>query len=214
MLRKKKMAEEKRTRASLNARRRGMSATANTAKTLSTERVRKFRQKKAAGKEEEERIKMLSKERSRRYRDKKRAGLLTGQSAIQTVSPSSSTFQSRMAKKRAVDKTKNVLPKTPEKKVEIIKNLVCSPQTRKALHEEGLVKSPEEEKEVEALKAMATDLSGAIEVLKHDKKKESQAAFGAMKSLASLWRNCEEEKTYLFSFKAGFSQQAVNQQGH
>lgn len=39
-------------------------------------------------------------------------------------------------------------------------------------------------KEVEALRAMATDLSGAIEVLKHDKKKESQAAFGAMKSLA------------------------------
>jgi len=31
-----------------------MSATANTAKTLSTERVRKFHQKKAAGKEEEE----------------------------------------------------------------------------------------------------------------------------------------------------------------
>lgn len=77
-----------------------------------------------------------------------------------------------------MDKTKNILPKTPEKKVEIIKNLVCSPQTRKALHEEGLVK------EVEALRAMATDLSGVIEVLKHDKKKESQAAFGAMKLLA------------------------------
>jgi len=67
-----------------------------------------------------------------------------------TVSPGSSsspsTFQSSMAKKRAVDKTKNILPKTPEKKVEIIKNLVCSPQTRKALHEKGLVKSLKEER--------------------------------------------------------------------
>ena len=63
-------------------------------------------------------------------------------------------------------------------------NLVCSPQTRKVLHEKGLVTSPKEEKEVEALRAMATDLSGAINVLKHDKKRERQAAFGAMKSLA------------------------------
>ena len=184
---KSKMAEEKRPRASSNTGRRGRTATA-TAKTLSTERVRKFRLKKAAEKEEEERRKRLSKERSRRYRDKKLAGVLTGQSVMPTVSPGSSfspsTFQSRMAKKRAVDKTKSVLPKTPEKKVEIITNLVCSPRTRKALHEKGLVKSPEEEKEVEALRAVATDLSGAIKVLKHDKKKESQAAFGAMKSLA------------------------------
>ena len=63
-------------------------------------------------------------------------------------------------------------------------NLVCSPQTRKVLHEKGLVTSPKEEKEVEALRAMATDLSGAINILKHDKKRGRQAAFGAMKSLA------------------------------
>ena len=63
-------------------------------------------------------------------------------------------------------------------------NLVCSPQTRKALHEKGLVTSPEEEKEVEALRVVATGLSGAINVLKHDKKRESQAAFDTMKSLA------------------------------
>jgi len=73
-------------------------------------------------------------------------------------SSSPSAFQSRMAKKRAVDKTKNLLPKTPEKKVEILKNMGCSPQTRKALHEKGLVTSPKEENEVEALRAMATDL--------------------------------------------------------
>ena len=63
-------------------------------------------------------------------------------------------------------------------------NLVCSPQTRKVLHEKGLVTSPKEEKELEALRAMATDLSGAINVLKHNKKKKSQAPFNAMKSIA------------------------------
>ena len=137
-----------------------------------------------------------------------RNALVTGQSVMPTVSPGSSsspsTFQSRMAKKRAVDKTKNFLPKTPEKKVEIIKNLVCSPQTRKALHEQGLVKSPEEEKKVEALRVMATDLGSAINILKHDKKKENQAAFGAMKSLA--FGETVKNKRHLFSFKVGFSQ--------
>ena len=100
--------------------------------------------KKAAEKEEEQQRNRLSKKRLRRYHDKKRASVLTGQSMMPTVS--SRTFQSCMAKKRAVDKTKNVLTKTPEEKVEIIKNLVCSPQTRKALQERELVKSPEEEK--------------------------------------------------------------------
>ena len=63
-----------------------------------------------------------------------------------SVSPASS-FQSRMEKKRALDQTKNVLPQTPEKKVEIVENLVKSPRTRKALQKKGVVKSPEEEKE-------------------------------------------------------------------
>ena len=46
------------------------------------------------------------------------------------------------------------------------------------------MKSPEEEKEVEALRAVATDLSSALKVLKRDIKNEGRAAFGAMKSLA------------------------------
>ena len=47
-----------------------------------------------------------------------------------------------------------------------------------------MLTSPEEENEVETLRAMATDLSGAINVLKHNKKKKSQAPFNAMKSIA------------------------------
>ncbi|KAK2571199.1 hypothetical protein P5673_003764 [Acropora cervicornis] len=49
---------------------RSEAATA-TAKTSSTERVRKLHKKKAAEKEEEEQRKQLSKERSKRYHDKK-----------------------------------------------------------------------------------------------------------------------------------------------
>ena len=52
-----------------------------------------------------------------------------------------------MEKKRALVQTKNVLPQTPEKKVEIVENLVKSPRTRKALQKKGVVNSPEEEKE-------------------------------------------------------------------
>ena len=42
----------------------------------------------------------------------------------------------------------------------------------------------QEEKEVEALTAVATDRSSAIKILKRDNKIEGRAAFGAMKSLA------------------------------
>ena len=65
-----------------------------------------------------------------------------------------------MAKKRAVDKTKEALPQTPVKKVAVVERIVTSPRTRKALEKKGLMTSPEEEKEVVALKAIASDLSG------------------------------------------------------
>jgi len=89
-----------------------------------------------------------------------------------------------MGKKRAVDKTKKNLPKTPQKKVKLIENLVNSPRMKKALLKKGLVKSPEEEKEVEVLRVVASDLSSAIKVLKRNNKNEGRAAFNTMKSLA------------------------------
>lgn len=127
---------------------------------------------------------MQSRERSKNYQEQKRATTADEFTDEMSVSPTSS-FQSRMAKKRALDQTKNVLLQTPEKKVEIVENLVKSPQRRKALQKKGVVKSPEEEKGTEVLRALVSDLSGAIEVLKHEKKKRgSRAAFSAMKSLA------------------------------
>lgn len=93
-------------------------------------------------------------------------------------------FKSRMAKKRAVDKTRQTLPPTPSKRVVVVEKLVKSPQTRKSLKKKGLIKSPEEEKEIEALKAITSDPSSGIEHLKRNKKHEGRAAFRAIKSLA------------------------------
>jgi len=47
-----------------------------------------------------------------------------------------------------------------------------------------MVKSRKEEKEIEVLRAVASDLSSAIKVLKRNNKNEGRAAFNAMKSLA------------------------------
>ncbi|KAL9976804.1 hypothetical protein ACROYT_G014138 [Oculina patagonica] len=98
--------------------------------------------------------------------------------------PDMAVFKSRMANEGAVDKTRKVLPATPNKKVEVVEKLVQSPQTREALEKKGLIKSPEEEKEMEALRAITTDLTSGIKHLKRNKKSEGRAAFGAIKSLA------------------------------
>ena len=149
----------------------------------STARVRKFRQNKA---EKEEKKKAQSRERSKKYRNKKKAAeMMTETEEMDSVvTPDVAVFKSRMAKKRAVDKSRKALPATPSKKVEVVEKLVQSPQTRKALQKKGLIKSPEEEKEMEALRAITTDLSSGIKHLKRNNKKEGRAAFEAMKSLA------------------------------
>lgn len=149
----------------------------------STARVRKFRQNKA---EKEEKKKAQSRERSKKYRNKKKAAeMMTETEEMDSVvTPDVAVFKSQMAKKRAVDKSRKALPATPSKKVEVVEKLVQSPQTRKALQKKGLIKSPEEEKEMEALRAITTDLSSGIKHLKRNNKNEGRAAFGAMKSLA------------------------------
>lgn len=149
----------------------------------STARVRKFRQNKA---EKEEKKKAQSRERSKKYRNKKKAAeMMTETEEMDSVvTPDVAVFKSWMAKKRAVDKSRKALLATPSKKVEVVEKLVQSPQTRKALQKKGLIKSPEEEKEMEALRAITTDLSNGIKHLKRNNKNEGRAAFGAMKSLA------------------------------
>ena len=147
----------------------------------STARVRKFRQNKAEKKEKE---KAQSRERSKKYRAKKKAAEMIIETEETLPVETVGVFKSRMAKKRAVDKTRKALPATPSKKVEVVEKLVLSPQTRKSLEKKGLVKSPEEEKEMEALRAITSDLTSGIKHLKRNKKNEGRAAFGAIKSLA------------------------------
>lgn len=87
--------------------------------------------------------------------------------------------------------------------IELIENLVNSPQSRTVLQKKGLVKSPGEEKEVKGLKAVATDLSSTVKVLKRNHKNEGTAVVGALKSLA--FGETEKENTCLLSVKVGFS---------
>ena len=120
-------------------------------------------------------------------------------------------FKSRMAKKRAVDKTRKALPATPSKKVEVVEKLVLSPQTRRSLEKKGLVTSPEEEKEMEALRAITSDLTSGIRHLKRNKRNEGRAAFGAIKSLAFGERVKEKRLTSTVSKLVSLDRRSVSQ---
>jgi len=93
-------------------------------------------------------------------------------------------FQNRMAKKRAIGRAKKGLPDTPEKKAEITAAISKSPRTRKVLETRGLLKTPEEEKEVIALKALPGDLTQGLKDVKNDKSNKGRAVLGAAKSLS------------------------------
>ena len=74
-----------------------------------------------------------------------------------------------MAKKHGIEGAKKSLPDTLEKKAEIMAAISESPWTRKVLEKHGLMKTPEEEKEVIALKALASDLTQGLKVVKNYK---------------------------------------------
>ena len=52
------------------------------------------------------------------------------------------------------------------------------------LEKRGPVKTPEEEKELIALKALASDLSQGLKAVKNDKSNKGRAALGAAKTLS------------------------------
>lgn len=81
-------------------------------------------------------------------------------------------------------KVKAALPATPTKKAAVIKTLIKSPRTRKLLQDEGLTKTPEEEKDTEALKAFGSDISEGLQEVKRSGSNEKRAAFTTFKSLA------------------------------
>jgi len=56
------------------------------------------------------------------------------------------------------------------------------------LEEHGLIKTPEEEKEVIALKALAGDLTQGLKAVKNDMSNKGRAALGVAKSF--FWSKC------------------------
>ena len=90
-----------------------------------------------------------------------------------------------MARKRALKKTKESLPRTPEKKAELLQKIASSPRTRNVLVAKGSIRTPDEEKEVSALKAMAADISEGVEHMRKTGSKDNRAAYTSFKSVAS-----------------------------
>ena len=89
-----------------------------------------------------------------------------------------------MAKTRALKKTNEALPKTPEKKAALFEAISSSPRTRKILQKKGVIKCPEEMKETTALRALVADISEGADHVKKSRSKDKRAAFSAFKHLA------------------------------
>ena len=69
---------------------------------------------------------------------------------------------------------KTTLPASPAKKAAVLESLVSSPRTRKQLEKRGVVTTPEEQREVAKLKALASDISsGLAKVIKKSRAKRS-----------------------------------------
>lgn len=71
-------------------------------------------------------------------------------------------YKNSTAKKGGTDKVHAVLPGTPEKKAAILQSVIDNPKTRNILEEKGLIKTFQEDKEVKAVKALATDISEGL----------------------------------------------------
>ena len=111
---------------------------------------KKKKEKKDVDEERREKIRQQTRERVRRLQEKRREEIRQS-SDDDTANPSTPTFQNRMAKTRALKKTFQALPKSPEKKAELLEAISSSPRTRKILQKKGVIKSPEEMKETAAL---------------------------------------------------------------
>lgn len=136
-------------------------------------------QRKKDAMEKEKKTKALQRERAKRYREKmKISNTATKESSTSQEQPQ---FPNRMAKKRALDKVKKAMPSTPRKKANILLEMSNSPRTRKILVKKGAMRTPEDEKEVETLRAVAQDLNEGLNDIKSDKSNSGRAAYTAAK---------------------------------
>ena len=84
-----------------------------------------------------------------------------------------------MAKCRALKKTVEALPQTPEKRAELFQAISSSPRTETIMTEKGLIKTPEEIEEITSLRALAADISEGMQKIKTSKSKHLSQIFVA-----------------------------------
>ena len=115
-------------------------------------------------------IREQTRERVRKYRESQ-----TQENNVEEIlGGGAATFPNRTSKKRATDKVKTTLPASPAKKAAVLESLVSSPRTRKQLEKTGVVTTPEEQRGVAKLKALASDISsGLAKVIKKSRAKRS-----------------------------------------
>lgn len=107
-----------------------------------------------------------------------------GEESGLSTSPEKEKFPNHMAKKRALDKATKTWPSTPSKKVSLLLEISDSPRTRKILMKKGAMQTPEDEKEVMALKAIAQDLSEGLSSIKSARSNSHRAAYTLAEPLA------------------------------
>ena len=86
-------------------------------------------------------------------------------------------------KKKAVDKVKEVLPVTPEKKAAVLSTVLESPTTRQTLALKGLVSSEEAKIEADVNSAIVADARNLIQTIKDGRSKDYRAAMQCCVSL-------------------------------
>ena len=150
-----------------------------------TERKGKVKEKRENARAElqkkREKIREQTRERVRKYRERKLQEQATEAESTLSVGDG---FTNRTSKKRATDRVKETLPLSPKRKATVVETLANSPRTRKILANRGLVKTPEEQKELSTLKALASDISEGLNEVKRSGSNEKRAALRAFTSLA------------------------------
>ncbi|XP_048578932.1 uncharacterized protein LOC125560703 [Nematostella vectensis] len=181
--RNKKIAQVIERRKARREETKGKSRTRTEIKKAASKKRRK--EQRATAREELERKRQIAREKTRervrRYRQKNKEEQGQEKEILQNTGE---RFKNRKSKKRVTDKAKDKLPQTPEKKAEVLETLINSPRTRKTLSRQGVVKTPEEEKESNTLKALASDISEGLKHVKRSGSNEKRAAYKALKSLA------------------------------
>ncbi|KAL3874179.1 hypothetical protein ACJMK2_037226, partial [Sinanodonta woodiana] len=94
------------------------------------------------------------------------------------------SFSSRYARFRQVKKTKSTLPRTPQKRAEIVKKLIQSPTTSKILTKEGIIVTPKCKKKLQMAEDVIASLQESIHEVKqpNSSKSEKKHAYNILKT--------------------------------